>query len=237
MELRAVVRPPKYKTQPCRTYSLTGKCPYGARCNFIHDGEDDESVISRSRTEAAAAAGINSTALSLARASSNGPTSVSSATGAFYAASNVLGGDAGAAGPHLFSSLANGKIDAARLGSLPNGWNSLLAVDDSNNGSISSLGLGPGTGLPGSGAVNNLYLGLGGLGVGATDGASGAGYATSNGVVGLNQMPNGMVAGSGSSVAPLGQYGLLSNMANAQLGLSGIGSACGLMGDNFSQML
>jgi hypothetical protein len=31
------VKPPKYKTQPCRTFSVTGSCPYGARCNFIHD--------------------------------------------------------------------------------------------------------------------------------------------------------------------------------------------------------
>lgn len=35
-ELRPVPRHPKYKTELCRSFALTGTCSYGARCRFIH---------------------------------------------------------------------------------------------------------------------------------------------------------------------------------------------------------
>ncbi|EIW80036.1 hypothetical protein CONPUDRAFT_166648 [Coniophora puteana RWD-64-598 SS2] len=35
-ELRSVARHPKYKTEICRTFWVSGACPYGKRCCFIH---------------------------------------------------------------------------------------------------------------------------------------------------------------------------------------------------------
>lgn len=35
-ELRPVPRHPRWRTEPCRAFALTGTCSYGARCRFIH---------------------------------------------------------------------------------------------------------------------------------------------------------------------------------------------------------
>ena len=31
---------PKYKTELCKTFSETGKCPYGFKCRFAHGKEE-----------------------------------------------------------------------------------------------------------------------------------------------------------------------------------------------------
>ena len=40
LQLRPVIRHPKYKTEICKTFHTIGTCPYGKRCRFIHTGED-----------------------------------------------------------------------------------------------------------------------------------------------------------------------------------------------------
>jgi len=51
VELKPVIRHPKYKTEICKTFSTTGQCPYGKRCRFVHqivelraDSEPSEEV-------------------------------------------------------------------------------------------------------------------------------------------------------------------------------------------------
>lgn len=222
-----MVRPPKYKTQPCRTYSLTGKCPYGARCNFIHDGEEDEAAVHRPRAEAsAAAAALDSTG----RASSNGgPTSMNSAAGIYLGVNSAPGMDpAVAAG--LFGGVSNGAIDVARLNSLSS-WSGVLPSDESYSSNMTAISLGAGN--AGLSAMSGLAGLANSIHVGAADGAAGVNFANGNGVVGLHQLPAGLVAanGGGGSVAALAQFGLMQNIGNAQMGLTGFTS------DNYSQML
>lgn len=126
----------------------------------------------------------------------------------------------------LFGTLASGTIDA-RLGSLT-GWGGVLPSDDSYSSSMSAVSLGANAGLC---AMN----GLGGLALNGitADSAAGINFASGNGVVGLNQLPAGLVAGSGGGVAALAQYGLV---GNAQMGLTAMGGG-GFTADNFSQML
>lgn len=246
LELRAVVRPPKYKTQPCRTFSLTGRCPYGARCNFIHDGEDDEAVISRNRTESAAAAVANVAGSGFGRVSCNGgPASVSSATSALFGCGAVSADTsaavrAGSAAAGLF----NG-VDTAGLGALAR-WNGVLPAESSYNSSLSAVALGANSAvngmgragsMPGAAALNNICgLGLNGIGLGTADATAGVSFASGNGVAGLGQLSAGMLAGNVENTACLGQYGLLQNLANTQLGMSGVAGA-GYIGDNFSQLM
>ncbi|KAJ2841143.1 hypothetical protein J3B02_006029 [Coemansia erecta] len=48
-DLRQRVRPPNFKTQPCRNMDQNGSCPYGSKCDFIHNIEQHSSSTS-SRT-------------------------------------------------------------------------------------------------------------------------------------------------------------------------------------------
>lgn len=50
-ELRPVKRHPRYKTKLCKNFLTHGKCPYGDRCRFIHEGDQQfESLRSRSKS-------------------------------------------------------------------------------------------------------------------------------------------------------------------------------------------
>lgn len=188
-ELRAVVRPPKYKTQPCRTYSLTGKCPYGARCNFIHDGEDDETLLNRNKSD-----WVNTTSSSMILSrlgSGNCPASMMTTPGAalLLGANSMPGSDAaslagvigGATAAGLWGSMTQGSAASADLGSLP-GYCGVLS-DDSFSSSLSAVSM--------NGAVNGLSIqqaamhSLGGLGTSVTvDRGSIVNYAAGNGVLG-----------------------------------------------------
>ncbi|XP_041910297.1 mRNA decay activator protein ZFP36L3-like [Arvicola amphibius] len=50
-ELRTLLRHPKYKTEPCRTFHSVGICPYGTRCHFIHNQHDHQALLSGSASE------------------------------------------------------------------------------------------------------------------------------------------------------------------------------------------
>ncbi|KAG9511049.1 Protein Wnt-1, partial [Fragariocoptes setiger] len=45
-ELRQVVkRHPKFRTEKCKNFELTGKCPFGPRCSYVHSKPDLDSMI------------------------------------------------------------------------------------------------------------------------------------------------------------------------------------------------
>ncbi|XP_055505784.1 mRNA decay activator protein ZFP36L3-like [Leucoraja erinacea] len=48
-ELRSLSHHPKYKSEPCRTFHTTGFCPFGTRCHFIHNPEEERGPLPRLR--------------------------------------------------------------------------------------------------------------------------------------------------------------------------------------------
>jgi hypothetical protein len=130
----------------------------------------------------------------------------------------------------LLGGVTHSVIDAARLNSLSS-WSGVLPSDESYSSNISAMSLGPGNaGLGAMGGMGGLATGIH---VGTADSAAAVNFAGSNGVVGLNPLPGGLLASNGTAggVAALAQYGLIQNIGNGRMGLTG------LTGDNFSQML
>lgn len=41
-----------YKTKVCKKYSMNGYCPYGVRCQFIHDTTENPGLTSQKPQEA-----------------------------------------------------------------------------------------------------------------------------------------------------------------------------------------
>ncbi|VDN00424.1 unnamed protein product, partial [Onchocerca ochengi] len=50
-ERRPVFRHPKYKTEFCQPFHQVGYCPYGPRCNFIHNEEQPQHSLQTRRNQ------------------------------------------------------------------------------------------------------------------------------------------------------------------------------------------
>uniref|UniRef100_A0A915Q2C6 C3H1-type domain-containing protein n=1 Tax=Setaria digitata TaxID=48799 RepID=A0A915Q2C6_9BILA len=50
-ERRPVSRHPKYKTEFCQPFHQVGYCPYGPRCNFIHNEEQPQPSLQNRRNQ------------------------------------------------------------------------------------------------------------------------------------------------------------------------------------------
>uniref|UniRef100_A0A5K3FY93 C3H1-type domain-containing protein n=1 Tax=Mesocestoides corti TaxID=53468 RepID=A0A5K3FY93_MESCO len=47
LELRAPQNHPKYRTKPCVIYTITGACPFGVRCFFVHRNNPPSTMVFR----------------------------------------------------------------------------------------------------------------------------------------------------------------------------------------------
>lgn len=47
VDLKGIIRHPKYKTDFCKTFHSKGFCPYGPRCHFIHEFNDNTDILNK----------------------------------------------------------------------------------------------------------------------------------------------------------------------------------------------
>lgn len=128
-----MVRHPKYKTQLCKTYHSSGFCPYGPRCNFIHENFIHSNFIhgSNNNGNLLTMDGTFSSTGSSSSSNSSGINAVASAVAILN--STLLNGQT----TSISNNSAKSSIDSIEINTASSG---ISSMSSSNTNSVGSAG-------------------------------------------------------------------------------------------------